>query len=155
MPKRGRPSIMDAQFDQQREKLLNLLKTGVPLGTAAGASRLGRSTVLRALAKGKRQRRGPFREFRDEVEQARDEGVSLLHVALVAKAKQKSPMALLHLLRSIRPADYNPELMARLLEIEQRGHDLDPRDLSVAVRRERRPAAPSAQPDKTEPGSAA
>lgn len=141
MAKRGRPSLLDPLFDGQREKLLSALRDGIPQNTAILASGLGRSTVLRTLAAGKKKRaKKELAEFREEYVQARAEGLMTLH-RIVLKGSKKSPGLALRLLSKLDPVNYNPEVMVRYAAIEA-GLEEDASEAraraGVTVRRERK-----------------
>lgn len=120
MPRRGagRPGFLDAAYDGQRERLLDDLRDGIPQDIAMRACGLGRSTVLRALAAGRKKRaKKEARDFAESFVEAKAEGLARLHRTVV-KGTKKSPALALRLLARIDPMNYNPEVMARWAAIE-------------------------------------
>lgn len=123
---RGRPSIFDPAYRRRREAFLRFLRTGNSVTDAAEASGLGRSTVYAAVAEGRRLKKKrrdrctaeelEYRDFSDEVRTAVAQAKALL-VSRLYGASKKSWMAALSILRARYPAQWNPEVMARLARV--------------------------------------
>lgn len=133
MAKAGRPSIIDAQFDQQRTKLLKKLKTGSSILDACRAAGLGKSSVMRALARGRKtgKTHEPYREFREEVMQAIAEAKTVL-IERWHNASKKHWRAAMAMLRARHPEEFALDvIIARLIKDMQDGEDQDIPDIRV------------------------
>lgn len=144
--RRGGPSIVAPEYTAQRVRFLELLTEGNSVIDAARTARLGKSTVYAAVARGKRLARRAadkcteeelaMREFAAAVEQAKADAKSTL-VSVVYRAARLDPGLAMRVLRARYPAEWNPEVMARIAALEQ---DEDAATLAlpgVRVRRER------------------
>lgn len=71
--------------DQIKEKIVQRIRAGNTLDTAARSAGISESTFHRWIRKGKDQERGPYREFYEDVQQARADAEAR-HVAQIAEA---------------------------------------------------------------------
>lgn len=153
MARAGRPSIIDAQFDQQRTKLLKKLKKGASIADACRLTGLSMSAVMRAMQRGRKAGKAnePYREFRDEVRQA----IADAKVVLIERwhnASRRNWRAAMAMLRARHPEEFALDVIVRnLLKDMQDGDDLDipeirVRRMSAEEQAERRARA-SEKPD--------
>ncbi len=91
--------------DEVQRKIVDLVRVGNFLETAAEAAGLERRTVTRWLTRGSEEESGPFREFREAVEKAQAESESR-DVALIAKAAKDDWQAAAWRLERKFPAKY-------------------------------------------------
>ena len=147
-PKCGRPSLVDdtPEMKARREKLLSYLRNGVSTNAAVRAAGIGRSTFMRAMQQGRKKGKtaAPFRDFRDQVQEA----IAAAQVGLelrMRKHAETSWGATLAVLRARYPGTWNPEVVAKVMLGLQDPEDSD-RDRplpTITVRRE--PAPPAAE----------
>lgn len=133
MARVGRPSILDAQFEKQRKKFLLALRTGNSVRDAARASRLGLSSVMRAMERGRRKGKAhaEFREFREQVHEAIAESKMLL-VSRWHNASRTSWKAAAAMLRARYPHEYAVDVIAAKLVNElRRGDDEELPEITV------------------------
>lgn len=154
----GRPSIVDDTPDtnRRRKKFLALVKSGASVNAAADAAQLGRSSVFRALQRGRKATRGPYREFYQAVQVALAHSRVGLEVYVHRAAKRSPELALKILIRRY-PEEWNPEVMVRMMRIEA-GLDPDSGKPLPTVRVVRETDAPTTPPAAIAPpaeGSAA
>jgi transposase len=71
-PKNGRPSKM---VPEAAAVVVEYVRKGCPRQFAASAAGIGRSTLMRWMARGKAERRGKFRDFWDAIKKAEAEAV--------------------------------------------------------------------------------
>ena len=69
----GRPAKFSAEA---AAAVVEAVRKGCPRGTAANAAGLGRSTLMRWMARGKAERRGQFRDFWDDIKRAEAEAIA-------------------------------------------------------------------------------
>jgi hypothetical protein len=117
---RGRPSILDEdeQMESRRTKLFAFLRQGASLRAAAGASGLGVSSIMRAMALGRDQKRGRYRDFREQVRRCMDESRVLLETRLF-KHSATNARANLAMLKARYPEAWDPHWALRLMELER------------------------------------
>jgi hypothetical protein len=96
----GRPTLMT---DELVDQLLSMLRAGSYVGTAARAAGIGRQTLADWLKRGEHAPEGdPYRELRDQIDQARAEGEAR-NVARVQAAAVESWQAAAWLLERQYP----------------------------------------------------
>ena len=84
-PNIGRPSKFSPEA---AAAVLEHVRRGATRGLAANAAGLGRSTFMRWMARGKKERRGPFRDFWDALKKAEAESVMELLQRINAAAER-------------------------------------------------------------------
>ena len=115
--------------DEVQRRIVDLVRVGNFLETAAEAAGVERRTVTRWLTRGSEEESGPFREFREAVEKAQAESESR-DVALIAKAAKDDWQAAAWRLERKFPAKYAvrvrqviEEELQRILDRLERGLD--------------------------------
>lgn len=122
----GRPSGLT---DEVRANLLHAFRLGATVRIACGATGVSEAAFYRWMAKGEAAKTGSFREFRDEVQRARDRG-DLELLAFVRKGARDDPRLALDLL-----ARRHPEAYARKDRhvVKHTGHDGGPITVAAVV----------------------
>src|SRR5436190_24348915 len=69
------------------KKIVDALKSGSTMKVAAGAAKVGRSTLLAWLAKGRKQKRGVYKDFLDAVRASEPEA-ELSSIKAIRKAEK-------------------------------------------------------------------
>lgn len=71
----GRPTKLD---DETMKRIVGAIQRGAPIRTAARLGGVDPATFYRWLQRGEKAKSGAFRDFRDEVLRAREEGLAVL-----------------------------------------------------------------------------
>lgn len=102
MPKRGRPRGSDALTPEIHAQIVRWMEAGNYLETAAPLSGVATSTARRWMARGRKQKRGKFRDFLDAVKKAGAAAESR-NVLLIQSAARKQWQAAAWYLERMHP----------------------------------------------------
>ncbi len=102
----GRPTKLNEDLV---DALCALIMRGNPPANAAGTLGLGRSTYLAWMAKGQKQSKGKFRDFRDRIETACCKGQSYL-ISIVREGAIMDPGLALQMLSRLNRPDWAAQL---------------------------------------------
>ena len=132
---RGRPTKLDPQV---ASRIVDLVRAGNYIDTAAGTCNIHRSTLYRWLQKGEQQRSGPFRDFHDAVVKAQAESESR-DLLLIAKAAVDDWRAAAWRLERRSPRRYGPQVQLTVRQeledmLEYLEQQLDPMAYAQVLR---------------------